>query len=70
MVRFKNRWLLVELIPAPGNVVSLNQELGKMRAGINGKDIWNALKQSVILNFGDTGWGEVGYSLTGSFRLP
>ncbi len=36
---------------------------------ISGKDIFNALKQSVLLNFGDTGWGEVGASLAGAF-LP
>ena len=33
---------------------------------ISGKDIFNALKQSVLVNFGDTGWGEVGGSLAGT----
>ncbi|KAF8465167.1 hypothetical protein DFH94DRAFT_676776, partial [Russula ochroleuca] len=26
---------------------------------ISGKDVFNALKQSVLLHFGDVGWGEV-----------
>jgi ribonuclease P/MRP protein subunit POP5 len=37
---------------------------------ISGKDIFNALKQSVLVNFGDTGWGEVGGSLAGAFIRP
>ena len=36
---------------------------------ISGKDVFNALKQSVLVNFGDTGWGEVGGSLAGA-SLP
>ena len=36
--------------------------------GINSKQIWSALKQSVINNFGDTGWGAVSSSLTSTFR--
>jgi len=32
---------------------------------ISTKDIFNALKQSVLLHFGDVGWGEVGASLAG-----
>ena|ERR1700722_16748891 len=31
---------------------------------LNGKHIWPALKQTVLDNFGDTGWGAVGLSLT------
>ncbi|KIM85115.1 hypothetical protein PILCRDRAFT_817973, partial [Piloderma croceum F 1598] len=31
---------------------------------INAKQIWSALKQSVLNNFGDTGWVAVGLSLT------
>jgi ribonuclease P/MRP protein subunit POP5 len=53
----KNRWLLVELIPArPGEA---NQK------AMNGKDVYAALKQSILNNFGDTGWGAVAFSLTG-----
>ncbi|KAI0290400.1 ribonuclease P/MRP protein subunit, partial [Multifurca ochricompacta] len=38
---------------------------------ISTKDIFNALKQSVLFHFGDTGWGEVGASLAGvSSFLP
>jgi ribonuclease P/MRP protein subunit POP5 len=32
---------------------------------LDGKQIWAALKDSVLTNFGDTGWGAVGNSLTG-----
>ena len=32
---------------------------------LNSKQIYVALKQSVIVNFGDTGWGAVGGSLNG-----
>jgi hypothetical protein len=59
---FKNRWLLVEFIPcadAGGSAKRPNE--------INAKQIWSALKQSVLHNFGDTGWGAVGLSLTGTF---
>ena len=61
----QNRWILVEFIP----VVQGNAHLGKhvKEAGNSpdGKTIWAALKQSVLTNFGDTGWGAVGLSLTG-----
>jgi ribonuclease P/MRP protein subunit POP5 len=51
----KNRWLLVELIPAR----KANQQ------AVNGKDVYAVLKQSILNNFGDTGWGAVAFSLTG-----
>jgi ribonuclease P/MRP protein subunit POP5 len=67
MVRFKNRWLLVEFIPCE------NQQPFIARLGtgtnFNGKQIWNALKQSVLANFGDAGWGAVGYSLNGTSEI-
>jgi hypothetical protein len=53
----QNRWLVIEFIPAtstPGQAVA-----------ISGKDDFHALKQSVLLRFGDVGWGEVGASLAG-----
>ena len=53
----QNRWLLVELLPVGTN--SANGHL-------DGKQIWSALKQSVLSNFGDIGWGTVGLSLTGT----
>ena len=58
---FQNRWLLVEFLPVPEatpNTKSRPQE------ETTSKQIWAALKQSVISNFGDTGWGAVGSSLT------
>ncbi|KAH8118195.1 hypothetical protein DFH11DRAFT_1687191 [Phellopilus nigrolimitatus] len=66
MVRFKNRWLLVEFIPCTvdGAAAYLPSE------GLNGKHIWSALKDSVLANFGDTGWGAVGTSLTVKYFSP
>jgi ribonuclease P/MRP protein subunit POP5 len=63
MVRFKNRWLLVEFIPATTTTASSAQ-------AISGKDVFNALKQSVLVNFGDNGWGEVGGSLAVKYFSP
>ena len=61
----QNRWILVEFIP----VSQGSAQLGKVasKANIDGKTIWAALKQSVLNNFGDTGWGAVGLSLTGEY---
>lgn len=56
----QNRWLLVELIPCSNDGPTyLPSE------GLNSKIIWSALKDSVVSNFGDTGWGAVASSLTG-----
>jgi hypothetical protein len=54
----QNRWL-VEFIPCPdaSNKPCIIE--------IDGRQIWSALKQSVLTNFGDTGWGAVGNSLVG-----
>lgn len=43
--------------------------LGTGDAELNSKQIWSALKQSVITHFGDTGWGAVGASLNSEFIL-
>ncbi|KAH9902383.1 hypothetical protein C8Q73DRAFT_785074 [Cubamyces lactineus] len=69
MVRFKNRWLLVEFLPIPAPTpgrpsVALSQE------ELTSKQVWAALKQSVITHFGDTGWGAVGSSLTIKYFSP
>jgi hypothetical protein len=53
----QNRWILVEFLPLPYP----NQQ----STALNSKQIYAALKQSVIVNFGDTGWGAVGSSLNG-----
>ncbi|KAF9525787.1 hypothetical protein CPB83DRAFT_870696 [Crepidotus variabilis] len=69
MVRFKNRWILVEFIP----IVHGDSQLGKQSTSsppLDGKTIWAALKQSVLTNFGDTGWGAVGLSLTVKYFSP
>ncbi|KAF9459030.1 hypothetical protein BDZ94DRAFT_1269209 [Collybia nuda] len=62
MVRFKNRWLLVEFIP-----VGLSKPATDY---LEGKHIWGALKQCILSNFGDTGWGAVGLSLTVKYYSP
>jgi RNase P/RNase MRP subunit POP5 len=81
----QNRWLLIEFIPAaslsPPSSTSVStpghshiQPITTLPPdAISGKDVFNALKQSVLSNFGDVGWGEVGASLAGeifSFPLP
>ena len=57
LFRCQNRWLLVEFISVGQNKPTT--------IPLEGKQIWAALKQSVLTNFGDTGWGAVGLSLTG-----
>ncbi|KIJ62944.1 hypothetical protein HYDPIDRAFT_114072 [Hydnomerulius pinastri MD-312] len=65
MVRFKNRWLLVEFI-------SLSTDIPSPHAppSFDSKQIYAALRQSIISNFGDTGWGAVGMSLTVKYFSP
>ncbi|KAL1762243.1 hypothetical protein FB107DRAFT_268527 [Schizophyllum commune] len=57
MVRIKNRWLLVEFLPVDDGALVLSE-----------KTIWAAVKQSVVHNFGDAGWGGIGVSLSASYR--
>ncbi|KDQ59026.1 hypothetical protein JAAARDRAFT_68592 [Jaapia argillacea MUCL 33604] len=64
MVRFKNRWLLVEFIPSAQIVPSREPE------PLTSRQIYSALKESVVSNFGDTGWGAVGFSLTVKYYSP
>lgn len=61
----KNRWFLVEFIPIPivGPTTENNNNLGFES---DGKQIYSAIKQSVLENYGDVGWGAVGLSLTGA----
>jgi len=63
MVRFKNRWFLVEFIRCESSD-------GRRPAAITSKHVWNALKESVLLNFGDAGWGAVGGSLNVKYFSP
>lgn len=58
----QNRWLLVEFIPCSNGDGSTTRPANE----INAKQVYSALKQSVLHNFGDTGWGAVGLSLTGT----
>ncbi|KAF8468494.1 Rpp14/Pop5 family-domain-containing protein [Russula ochroleuca] len=73
MVRFKNRWLLIEFIPAtstPGHNHTRATTTRSPPDAISGKDVFNALKQSILLHFGDVGWGEVGASLAVKYFSP
>ncbi|KAG2017414.1 hypothetical protein CC2G_006924 [Coprinopsis cinerea AmutBmut pab1-1] len=80
MVRFKNRWLLVEFIPIPttasGGAPTSRTTLGQLPNNsaqlppLDGKQIWTALKQSILTNFGDVGWGSVAPSLTVKYFSP
>lgn len=67
----QNRWILVEFIPctAPSGTRP-SGGLGASDVETSSKQIWAALKQSVITHFGDTGWGAVGASLTGACPVP
>ncbi|KAI6155417.1 hypothetical protein BKA82DRAFT_4078381 [Pisolithus tinctorius] len=62
MVRFKNRWFLVEFI-------TVSPE-SSQQPSFDSKQLYSAVRQSVISNFGDTGWGAVGMSLTIKYFSP
>lgn len=65
----KNRWLLVEFIPIPiVGPTAENNNLG-FESDFDGKQIYSAIKQSVLANYGDVGWGAVGLSLTGTYSI-
>ncbi|KAI0280712.1 ribonuclease P/MRP protein subunit, partial [Russula aff. rugulosa BPL654] len=74
----QNRWLLIEFIPAASPPPSVSTpghgHIQRITAPspdtISSKDVFNALKQSVLLNFGDVGWGEVGASLAVKYFSP
>ncbi|KAF9261405.1 hypothetical protein L218DRAFT_961414 [Marasmius fiardii PR-910] len=75
MVRFKNRWLLIEFLPVHGSEDGVKIDLSttsstRIQSQIEGKHIWAAIKQSVISNFGDVGWGSVGLSLNVKYFSP
>ncbi|KAF8442099.1 hypothetical protein L210DRAFT_3535766 [Boletus edulis BED1] len=65
MVRFKNRWLLVEFI-----TVSDDRPAVSAPSSFDAKHVHAALRQSVLSNFGDTGWGAVGGSMTVKYFSP
>lgn len=69
MVRFKNRWLLVEFIDTSTVDASAEKESLSTRP-LDGRLIYNALRDSVVTNFGDTGWGAVGMSLNVKYFSP
>ncbi|KAL5635037.1 hypothetical protein ACGC1H_002909 [Rhizoctonia solani] len=59
MVRFKNRWFLAEFLLCGDPIPNLTS-----------KQIYNAIRDSVIENFGDSGWGAVAGSLTVKYFSP
>ncbi|VDC04956.1 unnamed protein product [Peniophora sp. CBMAI 1063] len=61
MVRFKNRWILVEFL-TPSNAEPTRE--------LSGQAIFSALRESVVTNFGDVGWGAVGASLSVKYFSP
>ncbi|KAE9403916.1 hypothetical protein BT96DRAFT_854384 [Gymnopus androsaceus JB14] len=76
MVRFKNRWFVVEFIPISTStpLASTSDSRASLSNdtfdGFNGKQIYSALKQSVLCHYGDVGWGAVGLSLTVKYYSP
>ncbi|OAX34074.1 hypothetical protein K503DRAFT_794303 [Rhizopogon vinicolor AM-OR11-026] len=57
-----NRWLLVEFIDI--STVDASSKAGSLNMrSLDGKQIYDALRDSVMTNFGDAGWGVVGMSL-------
>ncbi|KAG2152554.1 uncharacterized protein EDB93DRAFT_1239917 [Suillus bovinus] len=69
MVRFKNRWLLVEFVDTSTVDASTEKQSFSTRS-LDGRLIYNALRDSVVTNFGDTGWGAVGMSLNVKYFSP
>ncbi|TCD63795.1 hypothetical protein EIP91_004946 [Steccherinum ochraceum] len=67
MVRFKNRWLLVEFLPSTTFKTSTKSS---STHEITSKQIWSALKQNILSHFGDAGWGSVASSLTIKYYSP
>ncbi|KAI0806024.1 Rpp14/Pop5 family-domain-containing protein [Irpex lacteus] len=65
-----NRWLLVELLPCPTSNSTILDTSTHTESEITSKHIWSALKQSVIANFGDAGWGSISSSLTIKYYSP
>ncbi|KAG8969856.1 hypothetical protein FRC03_000102 [Tulasnella sp. 419] len=65
MVRFKNRWLLVEFLPYANGAVDQT-----IIPDITDKQVFNAVRASVVLNFGDSGWGAVGNSMSVKYYSP
>ncbi|KAF9230966.1 hypothetical protein BU15DRAFT_91013 [Melanogaster broomeanus] len=70
MVRFKNRWLLVEFISVSSSDRSSSLSSHHTPPSFDAKHIYTALRESILSNFGDTGWGAVGSSLTVKYFSP
>ncbi|KZV98730.1 hypothetical protein EXIGLDRAFT_727057 [Exidia glandulosa HHB12029] len=68
MVRFKNRWLLVEFIHVPEQPKP--NTAPAQPPALDSKKIWAALKQSILKHFGEIGWGAVSTSLTVKYYSP
>jgi len=63
MVRFKNRWFLVQLLqPSQGATATWMQ--------LTPQKVYTALKNSLIHNFGEVGWGAVSASLNVKYFSP
>ncbi|KAH0833417.1 Rpp14/Pop5 family-domain-containing protein, partial [Lanmaoa asiatica] len=58
-----NRWLLVEFISVSNDKSAVSTP--HTPSSFDAKHVYTALRQSIISNFGNTGWGAVGGSMTG-----
>jgi Rpp14/Pop5 family len=61
---FQNRWLLIQLIPP----TLLSSTQFYTYPNLTPQKIYTAIKQSVMINFGDVGWGAVANSLNGNLE--
>ncbi|KAJ3800943.1 hypothetical protein GGU11DRAFT_814433 [Lentinula aff. detonsa] len=69
MVRFKNRWLLVEFLPIP-SIPQSGAVAQTIQLNLDGRQIHSVLKQSILSNYGDIGWGAVALSLSVKYFSP
>ncbi|KAH7911780.1 Rpp14/Pop5 family-domain-containing protein [Hygrophoropsis aurantiaca] len=65
-----NRWILVEFIYPSETPYTTPISTRQVHGNLDGKQIYNTLKQSIIHNFGDTGWGAVATSLNVKYFSP
>ncbi|KAA1091857.1 hypothetical protein PGTUg99_011081 [Puccinia graminis f. sp. tritici] len=73
MVRFKNRYLLIQLIYGPheSSTIGSNHQPGPSGTKqVNEKSLIDLIRQSIQLNFGDLGAGEAGADLTVKYYSP
>lgn len=70
MVRFKNRYLLVQLIYGPRESSTGGCPAGGSGKVVNEKSLIDLIRQSIQINFGDLGAGEAGADLNLKYYSP